>query len=830
MALTLPPLPIDACLPELRETVAGQNCAVLVAAPGAGKTTRVPLALLDEAWTKGGRIIVLEPRRIAARAAASHMASLLGEQPGETVGYRVRMDSKVSTRTRIEVVTEGVFTRMALEDPELSGIAAVLFDEFHERSLDGDLGLALALDIQGALREDLRILPMSATIDGAKVAGLLGGAPVIESEGRAYPVEIRYARRDPDERAEDSVAAAIRTALREETGSILAFLPGQGEIMRCASRLEDSLPPDTDICPLYGALSPAEQDRAIRPAPEGHRKVVIATSIAETSITIDGVRIVIDSGLARVPRFEPGTGLTRLETIRASRASVDQRAGRAGRTAPGIAIRLWHEGQTSALPDAAAPEILESDLSGLVLDLASWGVTDPATLKWLDLPPGPAWNEAVTLLRSLDCLNEDGTITKEGAAMRAMPLPPRLAHMVLEGARHGAARDAAMLAMLVTERGLGGNVPDLAERLERAGRDQGRRARDVRQAAARQAKQAEKAAMAEKSAGKTSGAMLSAGGLLSLAWPDRIAKRVGQNGQGEALFRLANGRQARMAETSPLGRAEFLVAAEIQGSAGNARILSGAQISAEEIELLHGHHIREERLVEADDSGRLRARKVTRIGTLELSSKPDSITAADDAGTLLIAHIRGGGLEVLDFGHAAEFRHRLGFLHHHLPERFPDVSDEALLGTLETWLGPFIGNATSLAQVTPDKLHDALAFLVGHANAADTDCLAPARFVTPAGSAIRLRYEGEKAILQVRVQEMFGTSVHPAILDGKLPLVVELLSPAGRPVQTTLDLPGFWHGSWRDVRSEMRGRYPKHVWPEDPANAQPTARAKPRGK
>jgi len=445
----LPPLPIDQALPPLRAALEAGPFAVLVAPPGAGKTTRVPLALLDASWRGDGKILMLEPRRLAARAAARRMAESLGEAVGETVGYRVRLDARVSARTRIEVVTEGVFTRMLLDDPELSGVAAVLFDEFHERSLDGDLGLALSLDA-AALRPDLRLLVMSATIDGARVARLLDDAPVVESQGRAYPVETRYVDPDPGLRLEDQVAQVVRRALREEVGSVLAFLPGQGEIARVAERLAGQLPADVELAPLYGQLSAEEQDRAIRPAPPGRRKVVLATSIAETSLTIEGVRIVVDSGFRRVPAYEPSTGLTSLVTKRVSRAGADQRRGRAGRTEPGLCYRLWSEGQTSGLPPFDQPEMLEADLSGLALDLANWGIGDPSRLGFLDPPPGPAWSEAVALLESLGALDDAGRITADGKALARLPLPPRLAHMVHRGAADGAGREAAELAVLLT--------------------------------------------------------------------------------------------------------------------------------------------------------------------------------------------------------------------------------------------------------------------------------------------------------------------------------------------------------------------------------------------
>ena len=485
------PLPIDEALPALRTALAHANAAVLVAPPGAGKTTRVPLALLDEDWLAGRRIILLEPRRLAARAAADRMAATLHERVGETVGLRVRLETRVSARTRIEVVTEGVFTRMILDDPSLDGIGAVLFDEFHERSLDADLGLAFVIEAQGGLREDLRILPMSATLDGARVSALLKDAPLVRSEGRAFPVETRYRDRDPTRRSEDEVADTILRALREETGSLLCFLPGAGEIRRVAALLAETLrDPSIEVAPLYGALERAEQDRAVRPAPAGRRKVVLATSIAETSLTIEGVRVVVDSGLARVPVYEPNLGLTRLVTAKVSRASADQRRGRAGRTEPGLCWRLWAEAATGSLEAFTRPEILSADLAPLLLDCAEWGVTEPSALPFLDPPPAPALAEARALLRDLDAIGDDGRITEDGRRLRALPLPPRLARMVIAGAALGAAPEAADLAALLAERGLGGDEPDLAHRLDRYRRDPSRRAAETRRMAAGWAKAA----------------------------------------------------------------------------------------------------------------------------------------------------------------------------------------------------------------------------------------------------------------------------------------------------------------------------------------------------
>src|SRR6185295_16261146 len=560
-------LPIDVALPQLTAAVVRNDAAVLVAPPGAGKTTRVPLVLLDEPWAKDRKILVLEPRRLAARAAAARMASTLREQVGDTVGLRVRFDSKVTKRTRIEIVTEGVFTRLVLDDPSLDGIAAVLFDEFHERSLDADLGLALARDAQLGLRQDLKLLVMSATLDGARVAALLGKAPVIESEGRAFPVETRYVGRDPRAPIERQVADAVERALRAEGGSLLVFLPGAGEIRRTEELLKERVrEANVDIVGLFGTLDAREQDRAISPSPPGRRKVVLATSIAETSITIEGVRVVIDCGLARVPRYEPDVGLTRLETVRVSRAAADQRRGRAGRTEPGVCYRLWDEPQTVSLEAYARPEILSSDLSSFVLDLAAWGAA-PEALAFLDAPPKGALAEARTLLAELGAL-DDGRITAEGHALRRLPLPPRLARMVVDAAREGAADLAADIAAVLTERGLGGDDVDLTHRVENFRRDRSRRASDAR-------------AMAKRWAGIAGGGEgdVSVGAILSLAYPDRIAK-----GRGNGAFTLANGRGGNVDQASPLSREQFIAVAELTGSAANARIVLAAPITLAEIE------------------------------------------------------------------------------------------------------------------------------------------------------------------------------------------------------------------------------------------------------
>lgn len=812
-------LPVAEALPALEKALETGGLAVLVAPPGAGKTTLAPLRLLDAPWRGDGTIILLEPRRLAARAAARRMAALLGEEVGGTVGYRMRLDQKVSVKTRILVVTEGVFARMALDDPELSGIACVLFDEFHERSLDADLGLALALDIRDGLRPDLRLAVMSATLDGARVAGLLGGAPVIESMGRAFPVDIRHEGRPPQERLEDSVSRAVLSALHEQDGSILVFLPGAGEIAAVARKLEGRLPPAVRLHQLYGAMDGAAQDEAIRPSPEGTRKIVLATSIAETSITIDGVRVVIDSGYQRLPVFEPSSGLTRLETVRASKASASQRAGRAGRTAPGLAIRLWHAGQTAALPEFTPPEILGADLTGLLIDLAAFGVSDPAQLRFMDPPPAPAVTEARDLLRRLGALDADGRLTPDGALMRRLALPARLARMALNAARSGHGRQAAELAVLLTERGLGGNDADLELRLMYLRRERSDRARAALGLAQRLA--------AEAGQKGPDTAPASAGALLLPAYPDRVGKSRGQGGR----FVLANGRGAEIDQTHALAAQDFIIVADMQGSAQKSRILAAAPVALADVEAGLADQIETLDTVSFDATRRaLRRRRARRLGSIVLDDAPQPPPEGEEADRALVEAVRQHGLDSLDWPDSAKvMRKRLGWLHAGMGAPWPDMDDEALVEALEDWLLPFMVGKPSLADLPRDAIRNGLVSLVPHELQRKIDQLAPTHFTAPTGNSHPVHYDGDAPVLSIRVQELFGLKEHPSIAGGKVPLLLELLSPGHKPIQLTRDLPGFWKGSWSDVRSEMRGRYPKHVWPDDPANAAPTARAKPRG-
>ena len=842
MPVSLPELPVTAALPALRTALAELGQAVLVAPPGAGKTTLVPLALLADTWAANGRIVLLEPRRLAARAAARRMASLLGEEPGQTVGYAMRMESRVSAKTRILVVTEGVLARMILDEPDLPGVSALLFDEFHERSLDGDFGLALALDVRSALRPDLRLLVMSATLDGARVSKLLDGAPVIESQGRSFPVEIRHEPRDPGTPLEDAVAKAIRAALAGESGSVLAFLPGQREIERTAERLEGRFGTDVDVVPLYGQLDGKAQDAAIRPAPAGRRKVVLATSIAETSITIDGVRVVVDSGLSRLPRYEPASGLTRLETVRASRASAEQRAGRAGRTQPGIAIRLWRAEQTAALPAFTPPEILQADLSGLLLDCAAFGVSDPATLSFLDPPPGPALAEARTLLVDLGAIDAEGRLTDAGAAMRRLALPVRLAHMVAAAANTGESKEAALLAVLLTERGVGGDTADLERRLSRFLSDRSPRATAARQLAERLARNAISTSASSHprpEGGKKADFVppplipadkgeRTAGALLLLAWPDRVARARGERGR----FVLANGSGAMLDAADPLAGETFLVVADLQGKAQNARITSAAAVSEADIRAALGARIeRRTETVFDPDKRSVRVRETTRLGAIQLAERLLPPPSGAEANMAILAALREHGLALLPWSREAEtLLHRLQWLHQGLGSPWPDMSDEALLASLEHWLLPFLSGEAALSRIDPGSIGSGLMSLVPHDLQRRIGQLAPTHFNAPSGSHVPIRYDGEQPVLAIRVQELFGLGEHPSIAGGTVPLTLELLSPAHRPIQTTRDLPGFWRGSWADVRSDMRGRYPRHVWPENPLLAEATSRAKPRGK
>lgn len=809
-------LPIHAVLEPLKVALAQTSAVVLAAPPGAGKTTVVPLALLDQPWLGGGRILVLEPRRLAARAAADRMAASLGQKAGGTVGYRTRLQSRIGPDTRIEVVTEGVFTRMILDDPGLEGVGAVLFDEFHERSLDADLGLALARDSQTVLRDDLRLLVMSATLDIAGVSKLLDGAPVIEAEGRMFPVETRYLGRNPVERFEDATAKAVMQALHDETGSILVFLPGQGEIHRTVQRLKERLrDPSVDVVALYGALDKGEQDRAIEPAAHGRRKVVLATSVAETSLTIEGVRVVIDGGLSRVPRFEPSSGLTRLATVKVSRSSAEQRRGRAGRVEPGVCYRLWDEEQTRGLVAHQRPEIQEADLTAFALDLARWGAKSVEGLALLDPPPAGAMAEARKALARLGALDAKGDLTAHGRRLTRIPLAPRLAHMAAVASDQGDALGGARIAAVLSEPGLGGNGVDLHDRLKGLERDRSPRGRDAMKLAERWA----------RAAGAGRDGEVDAGLLLAEAFPERIARARGK--PGELL--LASGRGAFIEPTDHLAREAWLAVAELGGGDTRERVRLAAALDAATLERNLAHLIEVEDRLTREPSGKPVIRRIRRIGALVLDEK---VVGAPDRATMtaaLKAEIETDGLGALTWGEQARaLRARLAFLRG-LDEAWPDVSDEGLLASREDWLWPLLDGARSLADISDGRLAEALRGLIPWDLQRKLDDLAPTRLTTPLGSAgIDYAAAGGPRV-EIRVQELFGVKAHPTVGGGRAPLTLSLLSPARRPVQVTKDLPGFWAGSWSAVRSEMRGRYPRHPWPEDPANATATSRAKPRG-
>jgi len=830
-------LPVSETLPALKSALAGNGVAVLEAPPGAGKTTLVPLALLDEIWLQDKKILMLEPRRLATRAAARRMAQMLGESAGETVGFRTRLETRIGPKTRIEVMTEGILPRMIEDDPGLEGVGLVIFDEFHERSLEADLGLALALDTRRHLRGDLRLLVMSATIEGGKVAELLGDAPVVASQGRSFPVEIRHLPRPMPERFEAGVASAIARALDDEIGSVLVFLPGGAEIRRVARLLGESrLPAKVNVAPLYGDLAPDAQDEALRPAPSGKRKVVLATSIAETSLTIEGIRIVIDGGLMRVPRYEPGSGMTRLATIRVSQASAKQRSGRAGRLEPGIAYRLWPEAEEAQLRPFNAPEILEADLAPLALALAQWGTSDPSAIPLLDRPPEAAYAEAKALLARLGALDAKGQITQHGKAMAGLGLHPRLAHMVLTGKEKGLGATAAAIAALLMERDILRTSPrardaDLRLRVEMLGergatrnlpagitldRGAGERARQ----AARQIGQRLGIGGGEIESSET-------GRLLALAYPDRVAqKRPGARGQ----FLLANGKGAEMQPADALAGEDYLAVADLDGDKRVARIFLVAPISRVEIEEDFAGDITAEEIVEWDSrSAAVLARSRLRLGALALEDKP---LASPDPALVTAAMIQGIselGLKALPWNREAEaLRARISFLRRIEGEAWPDLSDDALMASLEDWLAPYLAGISRRTQLQNLDLAAALAAGLSHAQRQALDKLAPSHVTVPSGSRIAVDYSGEYPALAVKLQEMFGTRETPAIAGGRAKLVIHLLSPAGRPLQVTSDLAGFWKNSYPQVRSEMRGRYPRHPWPENPLEAAPTKRTKRR--
>jgi ATP-dependent helicase HrpB len=838
-----PSLPVETVLPQLLAALdAGPN-AVLVAPPGAGKTTAVAPALLGRDWCDG-EVLLLSPRRIAARAAAERMAMLAGEPVGKTFGYATRMDSKRSTATRVTVVTEGIFVARIQADPELAGISAVLFDEVHERNLDSDFGLALALDAQGSLRPDLRLVAMSATLDGARFAKLLGDAPVIESEGRSHKLDLRYLGRRGEARIEDEVTAAIRLALREEQGGVLAFLPGVAEIERVAERLGDL--PGVRLHRLHGTIAPPDQRAAIAAEPDGMRKLVLATSIAETSLTLDGIRVVVDSGLARRPRYDRAAGMTRLVTERASQAAATQRAGRAARQGAGVAYRLWEEAATAGLPRFDPPEILEADLSGLVLDCAIWGVADPRTLAWLDPPAEAAVAEGRTRLATLEALDADGRPTAHGRAIAKLPMPPRLAHMLVRAAEMGLAREAAEVAVLLGERGLGGPGTDLETRVRKFRTERGGRAESARRLAGRWANiplpareglgvgrsipthNPQVAGLRLARTPPTPSPSLEGRGeavaiTVALAFPDRVSRRRDASGERWASV---GGRGFKLDATDSLATAQWLAVAETQGIAAGARILSAAAIDQATVETLFADKIETRRTFAFDPAtGGVEAVRERRLGAIALSRGPDSNADPVAIAAALGEGVREHGLHLLPWGEASvALRDRATFAAAHGWDGALD--DETLATRLDDWLAPLLNGKRRLSQLTDADLAEALRNLIGWDAMRALDRIAPARLETPAGSSHAIDYAAEAGpTVELRPQALFGLATHPTIAND-VPLVLSLTSPAGRPIQTTRDLPGFWAGSWTAVAKEMRGRYPKHPWPEDPAAANPTLRTK----
>ena len=816
MAETGSALPVEAVLPNLRASLSADNKAVLIAPPGAGKTTMVAPVLLDEPWCDG-QILLLSPRRLAARAAAERMADLAGEPVGKSIGYATRLDSKHSAATRILVLTEGIFRNRILADPELAGVSAVLFDEVHERNIDSDFALALTLDVQEAFRPDLRLVAMSATLDGERFAKLMDNAPVIESEGRSYPLRHIYAGRDATKRVEESVATVVREALRDEEGDILAFLPGVREIDRVAEIIEEKSG-EALVHKLHGQIDPADQRRAIRRDSQGSRKVILATSIAETSLTIDGVRIVVDSGLARRPRYDKAAGITRLVTERVSQAAATQRAGRAARQGPGVAYRLWEQAATAGLIPFDPPEILESDLTALVLDCALWGA-EPQSLRWLDAPPPSAIAEGKARLMALEALDPDGRVTAHGRAMAALPLPPALAHMLIRGYEIGKGDLAAELAVLLSERGLGGNDSDLETRLSRWRQDKGRKA-DAARALARRWTGLGAKLGAVHSAPRANALPLDLPALVATAYPDRLAKRRSTDG---ADWISAGGRGFKLDPHSPLARSDWLAIADVQGAAGGARILSAAALDEASVMQHFAARIETRRQVSYDPAtARVSAERQTRLGAITLKSGPDDAPDAHAIAQALRDAVAKHGLSILPWSKAAiALRHRAAYAGNE------SLSDRALLETLDTWLMPLLTGKRRLEAVEAGALTQALQGVLGWDEMQRVERLAPSHFTTPAGTAHAIDYDAEAGpTVEARMQAFFGLAQHPTIGQPPVPLILSLTSPAGRPIQTTRDLPGFWAGSWRDVAKEMRGRYPKHPWPDDPASATATVRTK----
>lgn len=808
-------LPINEVLPDLLAALREGTRALLAAPPGAGKTTRVAPALLGERWCKG-QVLLLVPRRLAARAAAEFMAAGLQQSAGETIGYATRLDSRVGKDTRVIAMTHGVFLARIQADPELTGVSAVLFDEVHERSLDNDLALALALDAAHALRDDLRLLAMSATLDVDRFKRLLDDPPTIVSKGKSFPLEIRHIGRNPAARLEPQMASAIRSALGEHQGSLLAFLPGVAEIERTAEAL-GALTPDVELHKLHGGIEPATQRKALAAPAPGKRKLVLATSIAETSVTLEGVRIVVDSGLARRPRYDRGAGLTRLVTERASRAAATQRAGRAARQAPGIAIRLWEEAATASLPAHDPPEILEADLSSLLLTCLLWGETNPARLPFLDPPPRSGLDEARKRLVALGAIDEDGRVTDHGRAIASLPLEPRLAHMLLDARDRGFGWAASEVVVLLTERGLGGNDPDLELRWRRWRSDRSARAEAARKLAASWRRR-----LAVKESGCDEHDLAKA---VALAFPDRVSRRRDHSGES---WQSVGGRGFRLDPASSLAGSQWLAVGEVAGQASGARVLSAAAIDERSVLDLFAHRIETRHDGDFDPStGAVTPTRSRRLGAIRLASGPDPKPDPEAIETALLDGVREHGLYLLPWDErASELRARAAFCAPFDPT-IPTLEDQMLLDRAEEWLAPLLAGKRRLGDIAQGALASALQGLLGYEGARRIDRLAPAAFVSPAGSRHSIDYSTPAGpTVEVRAQALFGLSQHPMVANGQVPLVLAITSPAGRPIQTTKDLPGFWVGSWRDVAKDMRGRYPRHPWPDDPASAAPTLRSK----
>ena len=805
-----PDLPIAAVLPELLSALRAQSSAVLIAPPGSGKTTAVAPALLGEPWCSG-TVILLSPRRVAARAAAERMAEMLGESAGETVGYLTRLDVKRSGKTRILVMTEAIFVSTIVADPELAGVSAVLFDEAHERHLDSDLGLALAIECQAVLREDLRLLVMSATIDGARFASLMGNAPVIESAGKAFPLAIRWLGARPELRLEDAMASAIAAAWREEAGDILAFLPGVGEIGRTAERLAERLPAAL-VLPLHGQCDPAAQRAAIRPDAGGRRRIVLATAIAETSLTLGGVSVVVDAGLSRRAEFDKEAGVTRLVTHRASQAAAAQRAGRAARQGPGVAYRLWEEAAHAGRAPFDPPEMLTSDLAPLRLSLAQWGAGDVAAMAWLDPPPGAALAAANAKLQTLGALDASGLIAAHGRAMASLPMAPELAHMLIYAAQHGTEQSAAKLALLLQERGLGGRSEDLAMRLDKWQGDRSGRAEASRKMAARWAG----AARQLVPAGPPSQPPLAV--LLAEAFPDNLAKRRSASGED---WLTAGGRGLRLDPASPLARAEWLAVGDAQGEAKGARITGAIALTEAEVLRWLGHRIeRRTTLKWIPAEVRVEALLEQRLGAVTLARGPDPAPDARAIGAFLIERLRGEGLALLPLSAASK-----SLLRRARFAGLAELGEEGLLADLEAWLAPML--TRRLGDLDPQTLHQALLARLPHAGRQQLDRLAPPQFISPAGTSHAIDYDDDGGpSVEVRVQALFGLGSHPMFGQPAQPLLLKLTSPGGKPIQTTRDLPGFWRGSWRDVVKDMKGRYPRHRWPDEPWAEDPSLKTK----